>query len=85
MRLQFCPVIVVLRDNLFLWQNICRNGTNFTVALHAVMVVGMEQLFFFCAINHCGHFVQLIIVSIYTVTVFSCMGQNRLFDFNYCD
>ena len=43
-----------LTDNLFLWQSICRNGTNFTVALHAVMVVGMEQLFFFCAINQYG-------------------------------
>ena len=49
-------------------QNICRNATNFTVAIHAVKltVVGMEQL---------GSFVQLIIVAIYAVTV--------LFDFIY--
>ncbi len=43
-----------LTGQAVLWQNNCRNGTNFTVALHAVMVVGMEQLFFFCAINQYG-------------------------------
>ena len=59
-----------------MWRNNCRNGTNFTVAFHDVIVVGMEQLF---------SFVQLIIVAIYAVTVLSCMGQNRLFDFNYCN
>ena len=44
------------------------------VAINAVAVVGME---------HLVSFVQLISLAIYAVTVWSCTGKDRLFDFNY--